>query len=340
MYVDGRFWTVDTMFYSEIAPRSFPKFVYYLATTLPFDQLTTRTALPSMTQEALSNVEVLIPPLEEQRSIAAFLDHETARIDELVREQERLLSQLATKRTATISHTIRGGLTSEPHRDTGTTWVGSIPESWRLTRLKFEALSVDCLHSTPSYSEAGEYPAVRTSDLSLGRLDLRNALRVDRAEYLARNARLVPRQGDIIYTREGTFGLAAVIPEGVELCLGQRVMLLRAHNMDSQFLMWQLNADFVYQQAIQDQIGATAPRVNMETVANFVLVFPPLDEQRVIAQYLDVQLREIDQVEAAARSLISQLSERRSALVRDAVTGHIDLRDWQLPEVEQVAEVA
>lgn len=108
LHVKGRFWTVDTMFYTEILPGNSPKYAYYLATTLPFNALATRTALPSMTQEALGNVQVIVPGFDEQCSIAAFLDTETQRVNELQAEQDKSIALLLERRSALITAAVTG----------------------------------------------------------------------------------------------------------------------------------------------------------------------------------------------------------------------------------------
>ncbi len=88
LYVNGKFWTVDTMYWTKVLQSAYGRFAYYVALTIPFDYYSTSTALPSMTKRALGNHLVAHPVLEEQVTIADFLDRETAKIDGLVAEQE------------------------------------------------------------------------------------------------------------------------------------------------------------------------------------------------------------------------------------------------------------
>ena len=120
LYINGRFWTVDTMFYTEIFDRTDAKFLYYYALTIPFKYYSTNTALPSMTQDDLSNHPVAVPLLIEQAQVAHFLDYETARIDALITEQQRLIELLKEKRQAVISHSVTKGLDpTVPMKDSG-----------------------------------------------------------------------------------------------------------------------------------------------------------------------------------------------------------------------------
>lgn len=117
LYVNGRFWTVDTMFYTNISHRVSAKFLHYFAITIPFDYFQTSTAVPSMTQGDLGSIKLPLPALERQLEIVEYLDRETAQIDELIGKQERLIDLLAEKRQAIITHAVTRGLDpTAPHQ--------------------------------------------------------------------------------------------------------------------------------------------------------------------------------------------------------------------------------
>ncbi|NQW53030.1 MAG: restriction endonuclease subunit S, partial [Rhodospirillales bacterium] len=128
LHVTGRFWTVDTMYWTKIRSDVCGRFAYYAALTIPFGYYSTNTALPSMTKGALNSHLLARPPLAEQTRIAAFLDRETAKIDELVAEQQRLIELLKEKRQAVISHAVTKGLHLDaPMRPSGIEWLGDVP---------------------------------------------------------------------------------------------------------------------------------------------------------------------------------------------------------------------
>ena len=110
LYINGPFWTVDTMFYTEVGTDISAKYLYYCALTINFLKYATSTALPSMTQQDLGAIPFALPKYDEQQLIARFLDFQTAQIDALIAKQKRLLDKLAEKRTALISHAVTKGL--------------------------------------------------------------------------------------------------------------------------------------------------------------------------------------------------------------------------------------
>ena len=116
------------MYWTKIANDACGRFVYYSARTLPFDYYSTNTALPSMTKGCLHSHRTALPPLCEQAAIAAFLDRETAKIDELVGEQRQLIELLKEKRQAVISHAVTKGLNPHaPMKPSGIEWLGDVP---------------------------------------------------------------------------------------------------------------------------------------------------------------------------------------------------------------------
>lgn len=108
LYIVGRFWTVDTMYWTKISPNVSGRFAYYQALTIPFDYYSTNTALPSMTKGNLSSHLVTRPLLQEQSTIATFLDLETAKIDTLISKAEQAIVLQREHRIALISAAVTG----------------------------------------------------------------------------------------------------------------------------------------------------------------------------------------------------------------------------------------
>lgn len=294
----------------------------------------------SINYEQFSALSLPLSSIQEQNVIAAFLDHETAKIDNLIEKQQQLIELLKEKRQAVISHAVTKGLSPDvPMKNSGVEWLGEIPEHWHVTRLKYECSNiVDCPHSTPNYTEEGEYPAIRTADILAGYLDLDNCRRVTKPVYDERNFRLSPKTGDIIYSREGErFGIGAPVPQGANVCLAQRVMLFRAKSTPG-YLMWALNSSSTYTQAQQDCIGSTSPHVNVDTIKNFILAWPPENEREEISNFIHQTLDSVEKLTIHLTKKLTLLQERRTALISAAVTGKIDVRDWIAPDTQDVEE--
>ncbi|WP_199268786.1 restriction endonuclease subunit S [Cognatiluteimonas profundi] len=280
--------------------------------------------------ELLGSIPCPLPTTDEQAAIATFLGRETAKIDALIAEQEKLLVLLAEKRQATISHAVTRGLDPEATmKDSGIKWLGKVPAHWRVTRLKYAVeLMVDCPHETPVYDSDGAYKVIRTADVSEGVLDVRSIYSVNESEYRNRIRRQELVVGDIVYGREGErWGFAAMIPLSETFCLGQRMMQFRASSlMCPAYLMWQLNSLSTYRQGQMDTVGATSPHVNVGTIQNYALAEPPIGEQRAISAHIEAEAAKSDALRLEVGEVINLLKERRGALIAAAVTGKIDVR--------------
>ena len=147
---------------------------------------------------------------------------------------------------------------------------------------------VDCPHTTPKYEGDLKNPAIRTSEIKKGYITWDSMKYVSDEEYEERVSRLRPEAGDIVYGREGTFGNAAVLPEGYKFCLGQRVMLLRPDytKCTSEYLLHAVISDDVYRQAFGKNNASTVAHVNVKDVKQFKVPLPSFDKQNQFADFV------------------------------------------------------
>ena len=164
-----------------------------------------------------------------------------------------------------------------------------IPDSWKWARLsKIAKAIVDCPHSTPKYlNRETEYCTIDTNCIN-EKGEIIKWRYVDAGTYQVRIARLVPQKDDIVYTREGSICRAAQLPDNKNICLGQRVMLVRcAHGMFPQFLRRMLMSPAVITKLTEQQKGIGAKHVNVSDVCNLLIPLPPLAEQKRIVAKLE-----------------------------------------------------
>ena len=327
LFVDYPFWTVDTMYYTEIKENASAKYFYYLCTQIEFDFYQYGSAVPSMTQRDLYNVNFPYPTLDEQRRIADYLDRKCSQIDAIIARQQEVIEKLKAYKLSVITEAVTKGVNPDvPMKDSGVEWIGKIPEHWKVVRLKF-LLShiIDCPHETPIYSADGDYLVIRTADQDLGKLRTdEDMYRLDEGEYQNRIRRMPLEKDDIVYGREGErWGLACLVPESNKYCLGQRMLQFRCKRelFLPRFAMWALNSKFVYLQGAVDTIGSTSPHVNISTVRNFLIPVLPISEQQEIAEYIDKKMSQLDKEIEHRENLICKLNEYKKSLIYEVVTG-------------------
>ena len=166
---------------------------------------------------------------------------------------------------------------------------GEPPKGWSWSRLDEVSEGVfDCPHSTPKLTDAGPF-VVRTQDIITGVFRPDQAGRVSEETYADRVARVTPSYGDLLYSREGTyFGIAAEVPPKTRVCLGQRMVLIRAdrHRLDFSFLRHWLNSPIMAAHIHGYRDGSVAERLNLPTIRALPVLIPPLAEQKAIAVVL------------------------------------------------------
>jgi type I restriction enzyme S subunit len=219
-----------------------------------------------------------------------------------------------------------------------------LPKGWRWVRLSAVCTHiVDCLHRTPTYSSSG-YPAIRTNDIVPGKLLLETARRVSEEEYIRQTQRLAPRAGDIFYSREGNYGMAAVVPEDVKICLSQRMMQFRLHqDIDPAYFAWALNSPVMFDQAKRSVLGTTVPHINIRALRNFAFPLAPSSAQQAIVGWINRAMSLTDHLESA---YLEQQEQRhllaRSALFHlsfngdDFALGHLDELIQSLDDIQEL----
>lgn len=289
-----------------------------------------------------SRVPVALPPKGEQATIAGFLDRETAKIDALIAEQEKLIALLAEKRQATISHAVTRGLNPDvPMKDSGVAWLGIVPAHWIMGGLtKFIGPVVDYRGRTPTKGEDGMF-LVTAKNIRNGAIDYEASEEyVDVEEAAALLARGAPERGDVLFTTEAPLGQVAQI-DRTDIALAQRVVKFRGLHgvLDNRFLMFWLMGASCQARLEMLATGSTALGIKASKLGMIECLVPPIEEQKAITAYIDVEVVKIDLLAAEAQRGIGLLKERRSALITAAVTGQIDVRGVmkQQAHTEEVA---
>jgi type I restriction enzyme S subunit len=336
LYVRERFWAVDTMYWSKIRDGAHGRFAFYTSQCIPFQYYSTNTALPSMTKSLLGSHIIAVPCETEQGAIATFLDHETAKIDALIAEQQRLIELLQEKRQAVISHAVTKGLNPHaPMKDSGVEWLGEVPEHWGVMGLtKAIGPVVDYRGRTPAKRDSGTL-LVTARNIRNGKIDYALSEEyVDpvEAEELLQRGR--PKLGDVLFTMEAPLGQVAVV-DREDIALAQRVVKFRGirDRMTNSFLMWWLIGSHCQYQLNSLSTGSTALGIKASKLSAVICVVPPVSEQQAIDAHVRDCNTRFSRVHAAALDQIELLQERRSALISAAVTGQIDVRGL-VPEAE------
>ncbi len=281
---------------------------------------------------ALGSVRLPLPPPADQRRIADFLDRETAKIDGLIAEKEKLIRLLEEKRKAVISQAVTKGVNPDVKmRDSGVPWLGMIPEHWQVTRLKYYG-SVQ-LSNVDKKSIEGQgkvklcnYVDVYKNEQITSDLDFMEATAT---KPQVEKFRL--RRGDVLLTKDSEtpddIAVPAVVDEDMEnvLCGYHLAMIRPQADNEGRYLSRAIAAKGIREQFFVEALGVTRYGLDYNAICCVRLPHPPPDEQRIIADFLDRQTITIDGAASECLGVIGLLRERRAALISAAVTGRIDV---------------
>ncbi len=285
-------------------------------------------------QSTIRELNIAIPPPDEQGAIATFLDRETAKIDALVAEQENLIGLLKEKRQAVISHAVTKGLDpSVPMKHSGVEWLGEVPAHWVLVSLKQvitrieSGTSVNAIDMPASSSELG---VLKTSCVYSGHFDAHENKAVVPEEY--DRVACPVKAGSLIVSRMNTpdlVGAAGVVHTSHEnLFLPDRLWQVYFDGAHPDFVHHWTHTPIYRAQVEMACAGTSSSMQNLgqHEFRCFLISLPPLSEQTAIADFLDRVTAKINALIAEAQSASSLLQERRTALISAAVTGQIDVR--------------
>lgn len=293
------------------------------------------TTFLEISGDELGRFNVPMPSFAEQAQIARFLDHETARIDGLIEEQKRLIELLKEKRQAVISHTVTKGLDpTVPMKDSGVEWLGEVPAHWKISPLKYH-----CTFSgggTPSKENLdywnGDIPWVSPKDMK--RFWINDSQdKITMLGVSESSTSLVSSGAVLMVVRSGI--LQRTIPLGinsVEVSINQDMKALRfsVEELARYFTYLVIGFEPSWLLAWRKQ-GATVESLEQEYLSDSLIPIPSKNEANAIVEKLNWLSGQYDDLERESRESIRLLQERRSALISAAVTGKIDVRDWQPP---------
>ena len=300
----------------------------------------TSSSMQNLSQEQFLNFLFPSPSYIEQRTIAAFLDYETARIDQLIAKQQQLIELLKEKRQAVISHAVTKGLNSNaPMKDSGVEWLGQVPEHWVVAGFKkFLGKIIDYRGKTPEKTDSGVF-LVTARNIKNGVIDYSLSQEfVSESDYEEIMRRGKPSIGDVLFTTEAPLGEVAQV-DRTDIALAQRIIKFCgiANILSNDYLKLYMQSTS-FQQGLQTYAtGSTALGIKADRLGYLRQLLPPIVEQSEIVEYVKCEQARYSKLISVAEKAISIMQERRTALISAAVTGKIDLRGWQPPKREVAA---
>ncbi len=295
--------------FKSIVPMPFvnSEFLYYQLIYLrkSIQDMGSGTTFKEISAKKFGTVQVIIPPLPEQERIVARIEELFSQLDASVNELKTAKERLKVYRQAVLKEAF-----------------SNLENSVEKTIVSVCANIVDCPHSTPKWTASGKL-CLRTTNFKPGYLDLSEKQYVSDKTFDERIIRLKPEPGDILFSREGAIlGIACMIPNGLEVCLGQRMMLFRPkEGLLGKYLMHYLNSPRA-RALIQRNIGGTAsPHINVGDIKQFLIpMVPPIQQQYVVSE-VESRLSICDSIQKTVDTALQQAEALRQSILKKAFEG-------------------
>lgn len=285
---------------------------------------------PNINQEQIRSLKIQCPTPKEQTAIAAYLDRKTAEIDELIADKKRLLELYEEEKTAIINQAVTKGINPDvPMKDSGIEWLGEIPEHWEVKRLK-HLTSIISKGTTPStvgkeVTSQGDVRFIKAENIVNNQVyrEPENYIDNETNEILSRSEL---HEGDILFVIAGaTLGKIAILNNDfLPANTNQAISFIRLIDKSSRVFLWYYLQSLTITRIIWlNAVQSAQPNLSMENLGNFYIPYPSSEEQQSIVRHIKTECALIDAKRAKTEKLIELLTEYRTALISEVVTGKI-----------------
>lgn len=301
-----------------------------------------------VTTKAFSEFIIPLPPLLEQRRIVAKIEELFSELNKGVELLKTLQGQLKVYRQAVLKSAFEGRLTAEWRKNESDNYgstncdciskfndmpIRKIPRYWKWVEVSNSSSHIiDCLHSTPKFTEHGCY-CIDTTCIQDCSIQFDKIRYVSEETFNERNIRLIPSAGDILFAREGTVGTSLIVPPQTPICLGQRMMLFRPKTqIRSKYLMYYFQSP-LFKAQYQPLIGGTtSPHLNIRDIKRLLVPLCSIPEQDMIVKEIESRLSIIDKLHDSIKVSLIKAESLRQSILKKAFEGRL-LSESELEEV-------
>ena len=284
----------------------------------------------SLNWDDIKNMLIPVLDISEQTAIANYLDSATAKIDEAIAQQQKMIDLLNERKQIIINNAVTKGLNPDaPMKDSGVDWIGEIPEHWEIKKLKHVCQAFGRIgfrgYSTTDLVDEGE------GCITLSPSNMRDGkMQYGRCTYLSwekyeESPEIKVFNGDILFVKTGsTYGKSSIVEDlPLEATINPQLLVFKNFTCNNMFLANVLQSTAIKTQVEISVIGGTIPTISQQKILNYVFPFPTEDEQYAIVEYVESKSAPINAAIKAAEKQISLLQERKQIIINDVVTGKV-----------------
>ena len=273
---------------------------------------------------SMKRIYIPAPPIDEQIKIADYLDDKCSKIDAIIAKQEKIIEKLKEYRIATITDVVTHGIQNERStKESGVPFIGDIPKSWIVTKLKYMTDAIgDGIHSTPVYDEAGKIHFVNGNNIGKDFIEFKeNTNTINDSEYSHYKEPLMTENTILITLNGATYGKTSFY-HNEKILLGKSAGYITLKNGENrEYVRYYLQSSIAKLIMELSLLGSTIANLSLRTLNDFIIIYPPLQEQKEIVIHLNSVCASIDKQVACREQLISKLTEYKKSLIYECVTG-------------------
>lgn len=305
------------------------RFIYYWLFFLKnygiVDLICNKATIAHFTKEKFGELPICIMSIDEQVTIADFLDKECAQIDGIAADLEKQIELLQQYKKSLITETVTKGLDkSVPMKESGVEWIGEIPAHWDVKRFKDECSKIgDIDHYMPDSTDEG-IPYIMTGDFigDENNIDFVNCKRISREDYIRLSKKMKPMYGDILLARYATIGTVRIVDIHEEFLVSYACAIIRIKESSySKYIYYYLKSD-TYSEEISQYIKTnTQANIGIDSIGRAKVPIPPIEEQKQISEFLDKKCYEINLVLRDKEKQLLKIQQHKKSLIYEYVTG-------------------
>lgn len=276
----------------------------------------------------MAAIKTIVPPIDTQRRIADFLDDTCGNIDRYIEKQQQIIDKLKEYKQAVITEAVTKGLNPDvPMKDSGIEWIGMIPSHWNVIKFKHitEAIG-DGLHGTPEYDSDGEYYFLNGHNIGNENLVFKdNTDRLSELEYKKYKPVNINENTILITLNGATYGKTSFY-NNERVLLGKSAGYITLNDGENKYFVRLYLQSHIARLVMELSLcGSTIANLSLKTLNEFVMPYPPCDEQEQIVGDLTARCAEIDRAISKRQSLIDKFTEYKKSLIYEAVTGKLEV---------------
>lgn len=278
----------------------------------------------TLSYEEFSTLPLLLPKKSEQRRIADYLDRKCSQIDAIIARQQEVIEKLKAYKLSVITEAVTKGLNPDvPMKDSGVEWIGEIPEHWVLNKLKYLSLDIgDGIHATPTYDEDGNVYFVNGNNIGEEYLVFKEDTNtISDTEYASYKLPLLTGNTVFVTLNGATYGKTSFY-HGEKILLGKSAGFITLKPTESrEFVRYYLQSYTAKLVMDLSLLGSTIANLSLRTLRDFVIPYPPREEQIKIVLYLSKRINSIDAAASKKEKIVRELTDYKKSLIYEVVTG-------------------